>query len=70
MQVVAHVPTAGPVRLELYDVGGRLVSERTTAFTAGSHVTNLGGEELTAGVYLVRLTHGGQALTSRATVVR
>ena len=70
LQVAFTLPSAGPVRLELYDVGGRLVLERTTILGAGSHVTNLGGADLAAGVYLVRLTHGGRSLTSRASVMR
>jgi hypothetical protein len=70
LQVAFSLADAGPVRLELYDVGGRLVLGRTTTFAAGNHVTSLGGEDLAAGVYLVRLTHGGQSLTSRATVMR
>ena len=70
LQVAFTLPDAGPVRLALYDVGGRLVLERTTILEAGSHVTNLAGADLAPGVYLVRLTHGGRSLTSRASVMR
>jgi hypothetical protein len=70
LQVAFTLPEAGPVRLALYDIGGRLVLERTTILGAGSHVTNLGSADLATGVYLVRLTHGGRSLTSRASVVR
>jgi hypothetical protein len=70
LQVAFTLPDAGPVRLEMYDVGGRLVLERTTILGAGSHVTNLGGAELATGVYLLRLTHGGRSLTSRVSVMR
>ncbi len=70
LRIAFTLPSAGPVRLELYDVGGRRVLERTQAFPAGSHVTDLGDADLAAGVYLVRLTHGGQSLTSRACLVR
>jgi hypothetical protein len=70
LQVAFTLPDAGPVRLELYDVGGRLVLARTSILGAGSHVANLGGADLAAGVYLVRLTHGGRSLSSRTSVVR
>ena len=70
LQVAFTLPDAGPVRLELFDVGGRLMLKRSEVLGAGSHVTNLGGADLVAGVYLVRLTHGGRSLTSRTTVMR
>ena len=70
LQVSFTLPYAGPVRFELYDVGGRLVLERNAILGTGSHVTNLGGADLAAGVYLVRLTHGGRSLTTRVSVMR
>jgi hypothetical protein len=70
LQVAFTLPQTGPVRLELYDIGGRLVLERATTLGAGSHITNLGDADLAAGVYLVRVTHGGRSLTARACVMK
>ena len=70
LRVAFTLPTAGPARLELYDVGGRLVRERTMNLGPGSHVTELGGAELAPGMYLVRLTQGGNSLSSRVSVMK
>lgn len=61
-----------PGALELYDVGGRLVSSREVgSLGAGSHELRLGERgRLAAGVYTVRLWQGGLAATTRAVVVR
>jgi hypothetical protein len=70
LKVEFTLPVAGPVRLELYDVGGRRVLERTRDLEAGGQVMDLGDEDLATGIYLVRLTHGGRSLTSRVCVMR
>ena len=70
LQVEFTLPAAGPVRLALYDVGGRLVLERARNLEAGSQVMDLGDANLATGMYLVRLTHGGRSLTSRACVMK
>jgi hypothetical protein len=59
-------------RLELYDLKGRRVASREVgALGAGSHRVALAeARALPAGVYLVRLTRGGEALTVKACIVR
>ena len=62
------VPDSQSSLLELYDAAGRRVSSRRLSLGPGRHLVAL-DQGLTPGVYLVRLTHGGHALTSRAVVV-
>jgi hypothetical protein len=60
-----------PATLALFDVSGRQLTERRVdGMGAGSHVVELGGSRLPAGLYVIRLTQGGRALTTRATVIR
>src|SRR5262245_30259466 len=68
--VTFALPEAGPATLELLDVSGRRVRERTVS-GLGEQTIDLGsGEPLRAGVYLIRLTQGGKSSVSRVTVVR
>ncbi len=61
----------GPVRLAVYDVLGREVAVLADAVQpVGEHAVQLGGSDLAAGVYLVRLEVGGETLTRRLTLVR
>ncbi len=67
--VSLSLPDAAPGRLELLDVAGRRVCERTVA-VAGPQVVDLSeGLTLEPGVYIIRLTRGDRHLTSRVTVV-
>jgi alpha-tubulin suppressor-like RCC1 family protein len=70
------LPTAGRVSIEVYDLAGRLVrSVVSENRPAGRHVAtwdgrSRSGERVSAGVYLARLDHDGQALTRRIVMVR
>jgi hypothetical protein len=57
-----------PARLELVDVSGRKVVERTVA-GAGPHVANFGRERLAAGIYFIRLSQGPNTRVRRAVVL-
>ena len=59
-----------PARLEVLDVSGRRVATREVSGAPGEHVAALGGTRLAPGVYVVRLTQGGQTATARAVVAR
>ncbi|MEP7224661.1 MAG: T9SS type A sorting domain-containing protein, partial [Actinomycetota bacterium] len=65
------LPGAESATLQLVDVRGRLVaSQEVGSLGAGRHVVDLAsGMKLRAGVYLVRLTQGGLARTTRAVVL-
>ena len=67
-----HVARAGDVRLDVYDVRGRLVEtvyDRPT--TAGTHSVDWNAGRLASGTYLYRLQIGGETVATRqATVVR
>jgi hypothetical protein len=71
MVVSFALPTDVNARLELIDVKGRVIAWRDVgALGAGRHVVDLARERrLAAGVYLVRLTQGGQQRTTRAVVL-
>jgi len=72
LQVSLSLPDAAPARIDVWDVAGRLLLTRDVGpLGAGSHLVDLAPTgRLPAGVYLIRLTRGGRALTARAVVVR
>ena len=62
---------AGPATLRVFDVLGREVARPVDAeLAAGRHTATVDGRGLAAGVYVVRLDVGGQALTRRLTLAR
>jgi hypothetical protein len=69
------VPAEGPVNLEVFDVAGRRVARLVDrVLVAGSHAAtwdgrDASGSRVASGVYLYRLTAGGQS-TSREMVLR
>jgi len=72
LAVAFTLPDATPARLEAFDLAGRRVATMDVgALGAGRQLVRLGeGRVLGCGVYLVRLTRGGRALTTRAVIVR
>ena len=65
------LPDPAPVRLAVYDMLGRevaVVSEGTRGI--GTHTATLDTARLPSGLYVVRLTAGGDAVTRQLTVVR
>ncbi len=72
MIVSFSLPDGAPATLELLDVGGRRVAEREVgSLGAGRHTVSLGAAAAPApGMYLIRLTRGGRALTARTCVIR
>ena len=69
--LAVDVPTAGRVRVELFDVLGRSVAVLADGeMPAGRHDVRLEAPSLAPGVYVVRLTAGGQAVSRRVTVAR
>ena len=71
LRVAFTLPDDRPATLELLDVSGRRVRAREVGGAAGSQLVDLGdGASLAAGVYVLRLTQGGQIASSRVTVVR
>jgi len=65
------LPSAAPARLEMFDVMGRVVVARDLgALGVGRHAVDLGAEHHVApGVYLVRLTQGGDRRITRLTAI-
>ena len=65
------LPNADPARLELMDIMGRRVAMHDLgSLGVGRHSVNLGaGQRFAPGVYLLRLTQGGEARVARVTVV-
>jgi hypothetical protein len=66
----------GPVRVEVFTITGRRVAELAEArFPAGAHRVSWDGRDdrgspVGAGVYLLRLTAGGEAATTRVVLLR
>jgi sugar lactone lactonase YvrE len=65
------LPVSAPARLEVLDVTGRRVAKREVgSLGAGRHRVDLAeGRRLAAGLYLVRLTQGANARTTRVAVI-
>src|SRR5690606_37865046 len=69
--VALTVPEPGEVRVALYDVLGRRVAVLYEGpLAAGRYEIPLDGARLPPGVYVVRLTVGGETALARVTVVR
>ncbi len=70
--VVAFVlPTREPATLEVLDVSGRRVLSRAVGtLGAGRHQVVLDHPRLAAGIYLIRLRHGGETRVARGLVMR
>ena len=58
------------VQMTLYDVLGRRVRSIPVAAEAGRHEQSLDLSSVSSGVYVLRLTGGGEAVTRKVTVVR
>ena len=65
------LPGSEPARLDVVDISGRVVGGREVgSLGAGVHRVNLGSAKTFApGVYFVRLSRGGETLTTRAVVM-
>jgi len=65
------LPNDEPASLELLDVAGRRVRERAIgSLGAGRHVVDLSGtQQLTPGLYFLRLTQGANQRVARATLM-
>jgi hypothetical protein len=70
--VAFTLPDGAPARLEVMDIAGRQVFAREVgSLGPGQHFVRVSGEEpMAPGVYLVRLTRGGQSLTAKAVTTR
>jgi hypothetical protein len=64
------VPSVVPARLELFDVAGRRLADRSfTPAAAGRNAIPLAeARGLHAGIYLVRVTQGGKRAVGRALI--
>jgi hypothetical protein len=71
LAVAFSLPGSTPAALELFDVAGRRVLRHDVGgLGAGRHVVPLGaGRRLAAGLYLIRLVRGNEALSARVVVL-
>ncbi len=69
-RIAYAVPTPGHVKLGIYDISGRVVGMLADGdVSAGRHVCEFDGSDLSAGLFFVRLEVGGDVLTRKAVVV-
>jgi type IX secretion system substrate protein len=64
------LPSSEPAKLELLDIAGRRVHQRTVTGIGQQTIDLAAGGQLSAGIYIVRLTQAGHTAVSRASVVR
>ncbi|MBS1261955.1 MAG: Thermophilic serine proteinase [Calditrichaeota bacterium] len=68
------LPAPGEVTVALYNVLGQRVAQSTARMSAGRHTVTLSAETsggtLAAGVYLLRVTHAGEARTQKVVLAK
>jgi hypothetical protein len=75
-RIAFHLPSAGLVRLDIFDIGGRRVRTLVNAqYDAGARSVfwngrNDAGQTVASGVYLYRLEVGGQVLSKQLVNIR
>lgn len=72
VHVSFSIPVASPMRLEMFDIAGRLVGSRELrSLAAGSHTVRWDPLPSTgAGLYWLRLTQGARTATARVVITR
>ena len=70
-QVPFSLPEAAHVKIEIYNLTGRLVSVLANEqFQAGNHTLAFNAESLSSGIYLVRAQLGNKVMTQKVTLVK
>ncbi len=70
-RIAFTLPSRDPGVLEVIDLAGRRVLRRDVGgLGPGSHVVTLDSPRLRAGLYFIRLMHGGQVLRARMVLIR
>ncbi len=65
------LPAAGHIRLNLFDINGRLVKALFDSYsTAGEYVVDIKGNNLTTGVYFIQFNTGGTNLFTKALLIK
>jgi len=72
LQVAFTIPRSGPTTLELFDIRGRLVVRRhvPSAYPGRNTVNIESPRRPFSGVYLLRLTHGGESVTKKVVLLK
>jgi hypothetical protein len=69
--VVFQLSQSGTVRLDVFDLTGRLVKTLVnSAMVAGMYSAVLDGEDMSSGIYFIRLSGSAQTLTTRVVLMR
>jgi hypothetical protein len=70
-QIVFRLPHRGEVKISIYDVLGREVSQHIQFYeTEGLNSFRFNGNGLTSGVYLCSITYGGKRVVSKMQLVK
>lgn len=75
-RIAFSLPSAGPVRLDVYDIKGRFIRNLASGRTgAGSHAVvwngrDKAGKRVSAGIYVYRLTAGPKVLLRKAILAK
>ncbi|MEN8192318.1 MAG: T9SS type A sorting domain-containing protein [Bacteroidota bacterium] len=66
------IPTAGQVKLVVYDILGRVVTELVNVKNqpAGNHTVEFNASQLTSGVYFYRITSPGHVMTKKMMLLK
>jgi len=69
--IAFSVPEAGRVKIDVFDLTGRLVATVVDGvYLPGSHTVTFDARNLSSGVYLYRLQSGTQVITQKMTLVK
>ncbi|MCC8410429.1 S8 family peptidase [Mucilaginibacter sp. UR6-1] len=70
INAMLNIKTAGTVRIQLIDIGGRIVYDNSRTVQAGNFNTQIGVTNLASGTYVLRLIAGSQVESRKVLVVR
>ena len=66
-----ELPESQQVRLEVYDISGRLISTLVNdQVTAGTHTVTFDAQHLASGIYVYRLQAGGMVISRKLTLIK
>jgi len=64
------LPDAGPVRVRVFDLAGRLIRDQSAEYPAGRQAIRINLEEASAGIYLIRIQSGSENQIRKVVLIK